>query len=121
MQHARTFSCNGYTDLLDTMEMTTASLKAFASLLHGAIISKEPLENVAFGVITLLEQWCDDLEFLERALRKEFSRIKLEKLEVQDIDAVTGACGVSRKTAVNVLSFALGLPFSHFERREELA
>lgn len=119
MTIVRTENYAGITDLIDDLENSSLSLRAFGVLLECAMRDETnfPSGDISQGVYLLLEQQFKTLNFLGEALREQYHEMKLSKLRVADIDNIAGAAGVSRRIVLSVLSLAVGVPEIYFENK----
>ncbi|MGC4409267.1 MULTISPECIES: hypothetical protein [Rhizobium] len=96
-------------DVLDTLSTTTSMLEAFSVLLEHAHRSGEAMSHYSDGIQGMLNQQCEDLKFIEKALRDQYQEMKVSKLEVRDLATLAQWAGVSPKIAANVVSIATGI------------
>lgn len=95
--------------ILETLGTTISMLDALSILLEYAHRSGEELSPYSTGIERLFNQQCEDLIFIEKALRDQYRDIMDSKLEVRDLRMIAQWAAVTPQTAADVLFVAAGI------------
>lgn len=109
MTSVRTIEYGDAYDLLEVISDSVKAIQAFGSLVEFAHRSSDDLRNNGYGIYLLLKSQCDDLEYLQGALRREIDELRANKLEIRNPDRIAEWAGTSQYVVNRVISIATGI------------
>ncbi len=110
MDAIRTDNYGGIPELLESMHTGISMLEAFASMLGHTLQSGGGIPDISWGAESIVRQQCQDLQFIQGALREQFDAMREEKLTVRNIHEVARRAGVPVEIAEICVFTATGIP-----------
>lgn len=110
MDAIRTDNYGGIPELLETMHTGISMLEAFGSMLGYTLNSGDGMPDISWGAESIIRQQCQDLQFIQTALRDQFDAMREAKLKVRNIHEVARQAGVPVEVAEICVFVATGIP-----------
>lgn len=110
MDAIRTDNYGGIPELLETMHTGISMLEAFGSMLGYTLNSGDSVPDISFRAESIIRQQCQDLQFIQTALRDQFDAMREAKLKVRNIHEVARQAGVPVEVAEICVFVATGIP-----------
>lgn len=109
MNAIRTDNYGGIPELLETMHTGISALEAFSSMLGYTLSSGDGIPDISLGAETIIRQQCQDLQFIQAALREQFDALREAKLKIRNIHEVARNAGVPVEVAATCVFVATGI------------
>lgn len=110
MNAIRTDNYGSIPELLEAMHTGISMLEAFGSMLGYALNSGDGMTGISGGAESIIRQQCQDLQFIQTALRDQFDAMREAKLEVRNIHEAARRAGVPVEVAEICVFVATGIP-----------
>lgn len=111
MQSTRVLVFNSIPDILDALSTTVDMIAALGGMIEYTMDSGDDLKSICYGVERIVNQQCEDIRFMEQALRDQFQELKLEKLAVPDPQVIASMTGLPADRVKQVIGIAAGIHF----------
>lgn len=109
MDAIRTDNYGGIPELLESMHTGICMLEAFGSMLGYTLGSGEGIPEISFGAESIIKQQCQDLQFIQTALRDQFATMRQAKLKIRNIHEVARLAGIPVDKAETCVFVATGI------------
>ncbi len=96
-------------ETFDALGNTADMLRALGVMMTYTVRSGDDVSEISDGMMRLIDQQCDDLKNIDRALRRQYRDIKENKLAIRDLRLVAEWSGTSPKLAAKVINIATGI------------